>query len=191
MIAADSTVLLVLAAGQSRRFGDADKLAAPYRGRPLALSVVSALANVAFLARVAVVSDTAVDFAAHGYSVVTNPAPDAGLSGSLRLGVAAAKAARAAAVVVVLADMPHITARHISRLFAAANEGHAVVAFSHRDYLGPPAFFAAGCFGALISTAGDSGARALLRGGRHLVASQADLVDVDTPEDLDRLRMLP
>src|SRR3546814_8328797 len=43
MIKAENTVLLLLAAGRSQRFGDADKLEQDYLGHPLAFHVVTAL----------------------------------------------------------------------------------------------------------------------------------------------------
>ncbi|WP_156456134.1 NTP transferase domain-containing protein, partial [Sphingomonas sp. CCH9-E2] len=42
MIRAERAVLVLLAAGRSRRFGAADKLTIPYLGRPLGLHVVVA-----------------------------------------------------------------------------------------------------------------------------------------------------
>src|SRR3546814_13583088 len=89
MIKAENTVLLLLAAGRSQRFGDADKLEQDYLGHPLAFHVVTALEGVPFRKRVAIVSGTRLDFAARGYEMIENKAPINGLSGSNTLGVAA------------------------------------------------------------------------------------------------------
>ena len=51
MIAVEECVLILLAAGRSRRFGDADKLQEPFLGKPLAYHVVTALEDVPFRAR--------------------------------------------------------------------------------------------------------------------------------------------
>ena len=187
MIAAERTLLILLAAGRSVRFGDVDKLEQPFLGRPLAMHVVTALEGVPFMSRVAVVSGTAIDFAASGYAVIDNPAPQDGMSGSVKLGVAAARDCGAAAVLVALADMPRVTAAHIFRLLDAADSADAVVASSDGTRPCPPAVFAAGRFEALMQAQGDEGGRALIRTGHHVVTSPAELVDVDTPEDLARL----
>jgi molybdenum cofactor cytidylyltransferase len=42
----------------------------------------------------------------------------------------------------------------------------------------------------LLDITGDQGARDLIRAGRHVVTSPAELIDVDTPEELDELRRL-
>ena len=188
MIAAERTLLVLLAAGRSVRFGAEDKLAAEYRGRPLALHAVAALEEIDFLGRVAIVSTTRVDFARAGYAIVANPAPEVGMSGSLRLGVAAARECGAAAMLVALADMPHISARHIRRLLATADRADDAIASTDGTRLMPPALFAAGHFADLARLSGDTGARALLSTARAVAADPAELIDIDTPADLEALR---
>lgn len=187
MIAPDRVVLALLAAGQSTRFGAADKLAAELGGMPLALHAVRALAGIGFAARVAITSGTAVDFATHGYRVVTNPSPEAGLSGSVRLAAEAAREAGAAALLIVLADMPCITPALIAGLLGAAEGPADVIAASNGTRASPPALFGAGRFAELASTTGDKGGRALIAAGRHIVTSTTELADVDTHDDLARL----
>ena len=187
MIAADRTLLILLAAGQSRRFGAADKLAQPYRGRPLALHVVDALKSVPFMDRVAIVSGTDLDFGALGYRVIANPRPENGMSGSIKLGVEAAQSLGAAAVLIALADMPRITPMHIFRLLDQAGRADSVVASSDGDVTGPPALFAAGRFAELMQIEGDHGGRALIGEAKSVIAPKSELIDIDTPEDLARL----
>lgn len=190
MIQAEDVALVLLAAGRSERFGDVDKLAEPYLGRPLAMHVVTALEAVPFHARIAVVSDTAVDFARCGYRVIANDQPEAGLGRSLALCVAAAQAMRAPAVLIALADMPRVTATHIYRLLDAGDGEAALVASSNGQHPTPPALVGASHFAALTALPDDVGVRALIARGRHVVASPNELLDVDTPEQLARLRAL-
>ena len=187
MIAAERTALILLAAGRSRRFGDADKLTVPYLGRPLGLHVVVALEAVPFAARIAVVADTALDLATCGYQVVTNDDPSAGLGRSLQLGMAAAVQRDPDAVVIALADMPRVTAAQIYRLLDAAHGDDAIVASSDGVIPRPPALFGRAHFAALLSARGDMGARDLVRRGHHVVAPPSELIDIDTPEDLEKL----
>lgn len=190
MIAAEKCLLVLLAAGRSERFGAEDKLDADFLGRPLASHVATALEAVPFMARVAITSDTALDFAAMGYRVVRNPAPETGLSGSVRLGAHAARQAGAAALVIALADMPRVTATQILRLLDAAQGANDVIASSDGVRPSPPALFGAGRFAELGALSGEDGARALIRSGRHIVTNPAELIDIDTPEDLAALRAL-
>lgn len=188
MIAVEQTALILLAAGRSERFGAADKLAEPLLGLPLAFHSVTALAALPFASRIAVVSGTTLDFAAHGFRVVENPVPALGQAGSLRLGVAAAREAGAAAVLVVLADMPRVTAAQVWRLFDASGGPETVVASSDGIRPCPPALFGAAHFATLEALQGDTGARALLRTGVQVACDPFELVDVDTRAQLEAVR---
>ena len=190
MIAAERTVLVLLAAGRSLRFGAADKLTQDLGGKPLALHVVTALENIPFLGRVVVKSGTELDFARHGYREVRNDRPKAGMSGSVRLGVEAARDLGADAVLIALTDMPRITAAHVLRLLGAADGTDAVVASSDGVKPCPPALFGVGRFDELLALEGDHGARDLIAAGRHVIASAYELLDINRPEDLERLRAL-
>jgi molybdenum cofactor cytidylyltransferase len=64
------------------------------------------------------------------------------------------------------------------------------VASSDGLHVGPPALFGRGCFGELVALSGDAGARALLTQASLVEASSSELLDVDTAEDLARLRGL-
>ena len=111
-------VLVLLAAGEARRFGG-DKLMADLAGRPVAAHAVAALAPIGFRERIAVVSRTGFDIAEAGYRVVRNERPEDGLSRSLRLGIAVA--GECTAVLVALADMPLVGTALIARLLEAAD----------------------------------------------------------------------
>jgi molybdenum cofactor cytidylyltransferase len=190
MLQPEQVALVLLAAGRSRRFNDGDKLAEPFLDKPLALHVVTALENIPFLTRIAVVSDTCLDFASHGYWVRQNPDPSLGQARSLCHGVSAAKEAGAEAVLVALADMPRVTAAHIYRLFDAADGADTIVASSDGVQPRPPALFGRNLFDDLLELEGDEGGRQLIKRGHHVVTSPAELVDVDTQEDLAALRKL-
>ena len=188
MIPAEDTVLILLAAGQSSRFTGGNKLEADFLGKPVGLHVVTALEDIPFKARFVVRDACSLDF--DGYQVIDNHDPDQGMSRSVRMGVEAAKQAGAEAVLIALADMPRVTATHIYRLLDAADSSDAVVASSDGTQPRPPAVFGSGQFDFLLSLEGDEGARELVRGGKHVVTAPAELIDIDTPEDLERLRAL-
>jgi molybdenum cofactor cytidylyltransferase len=193
MIAAEDTVLVLLAAGKSVRFGSGEsKLDQPLGDHPLGLHAVIALGAIPFRAHVAVVSRCRIDYAALGYAMIENDDPVGDMASSLRLGVGWAQEHGAAAVLVALADMPQVTAAHVRRLLDAADGSDAVVASASPDVPPrPPAVFGRGLFAHLLSLSGDHGARDLIRAGRHVQTLRADLIDIDTQEELEALRSRP
>lgn len=190
MITVEQTVLVLLAAGRSERFGDVEsKLGQLFLTRPLGLHVAVALEDMPFRERVAVVAaDCPLDYAAHGFRLVTNHDPARDLGSSVRLGVECAMRQDAAAILIALADMPRVTAAHVYRLLDATDSPDAVVASSDGVQPRPPAVFGRNRFEELLNVEGDEGARAMIQAGRHVVTNAAELIDVDTPEDLERLR---
>ncbi len=190
MIDAEDCVLILLAAGQSERFGEANKLEAEFLGRPVGFHVVTALENIPFRERLVVRDGCSLDFTDRGYTEIHNERPELGMSESVKLGVARAREMDAAAVLIVLADMPRVTAAHIYRLFDAADSSDAVVASSDGHEPKPPVLFGRDRFDFLLSLTGDKGARELVQAGRHVVTSPAELIDIDTPDDLEKLRQL-
>ncbi|WP_448658828.1 NTP transferase domain-containing protein [Sphingomonas sp. CJ99] len=177
----ERSALILLAAGLSRRFGTADKLAADLHGKPLAMHAADRLGTLPFARRIVVVSGTALPFP--GWTRIDNPDPAAGQGRSLALGIAAAAAGGADAAVVALADMPFIAADHVQALFAALDHRGAVGTQGPGGAM-PPALFTDQHFGALTALTGDRGARGLLT-DMPLVAADFDtLIDVDTPERL-------
>lgn len=189
MIAADRVGAILLAAGESRRFGEADKLLADLDGRPLARHVAERLAGLGLGALIAICSndDVAELLADAGFMIVRNDMPSKGLSRSLALGVTAAATLDIDAALLCLADMPDATASHLRALLTAFDAERApIVASELRGEPMPPALFGKAHFPALRAQTGDRGARDLLHLAMRVPATPATLADVDTPEDLLR-----
>jgi molybdenum cofactor cytidylyltransferase len=187
---------LLLAAGTSSRMG-ANKLLFEIEGQSLlrsaALRAVSAglsplyvvLGHEAGLAR-RELDDISCE-------IVLNRDYEQGITSSLTTGVAAL-AADVPAVVVMLADMPHVGAPMIASLVARYRSTPAPLVIS--DYEGvnaPPVLYDRSLFTELRSLTGDAGC------GRQVVArhrSEAEvlrwpapaLADIDLPEDYARMR---
>ncbi|MCR6658849.1 MAG: nucleotidyltransferase family protein [Asticcacaulis sp.] len=175
---------VVLAAGASRRFGEEDKLRAEFDGKPLLRHVLDGLAGLG-LDEVLVVTRAPLSGVHH----IINPHPEAGMGHSLALGVAALKPCDAA--FIVLADMPLIVPDLYCDM-AAALPGHDIVVPVHDGQNGHPVLFSSTCFDELRCLSGDHGARDLLQSGRyrlrHIETGGFILADIDTPEDLNRLK---
>jgi molybdenum cofactor cytidylyltransferase len=189
---------LILAAGCSSRMQGQNKLLALLAGKPLVRHVVEAA--LASRARPVVVvtgyQNERVRAALAGCSVtiVDNPSYATGLSTSLRAGLAALPGA-SQGVVVVLADMPHITSAHIDRLILAFEPTHrkTIVVPVRDGKRGNPVLFGAEYFTEMQRIDGDTGARALICDHATCVVEvefdeDAILIDVDTPEQLTWLR---
>jgi molybdenum cofactor cytidylyltransferase len=187
---------LVLAAGSSRRMAGSNKLLQPVAGVPM----VRRAANAALASRsTAVVVVTGFDADAVRESLAgldlefaNNPEHASGMASSLRAGLGALPA-DTDAVVVVLGDMPMVTAAHIDSLIAAFDpaRGNIVVPVKG-DRRGNPILWPRALFAEMQQVQGDVGARELLKihaGRVDSVACGDDAIfaDVDTPDALRAL----
>lgn len=185
----ETTAIIVLAAGLSTRFGAGNKLLADFRGRPLADHIAGIIEPVPFAAKFAVcpadVPALGKLFERRGFVILANPDNAAGQATSLRLGVDAANRAGAEAVLICLADMPFVTRDHLQALVTRMGSGTAnhVASIADQATPMPPAIFGRDHFPALLQSAGDRGARDLLRSAERLVVPARLLADCDTPED--------
>lgn len=185
---ATDVALILLAAGKSRRFGGS-KLDALLDDLPLGLHAARTLADIPFARRVAVTGRCAIDYAAEGFTVIPNRDPIGDMASSLRLGIGAV--GEVAAALIVLADMPRVTAAHVRELLVAGGQDDAIIASSSGAAPCPPALFGRTHFPALLSQTGDRGARELIRGARVIIAPSGVLLDIDTPDDLARAHRQP
>jgi molybdenum cofactor cytidylyltransferase len=95
------------------------------------------------------------------------------------------------AAVLLTCDQPFLEASIVRQLIAAQEEtGKAIVASSYANTLGVPALFDRSCFDALLALPDATGAKAFILSRRDEVASipfERGEIDIDMPEDLDRL----
>jgi molybdenum cofactor cytidylyltransferase len=189
---------IVLAAGQSTRMGAANKLTADVGGKPMVRHVVeAALASAAEPVLVVTghqADDVRAALAGLEVSFVHNPDYAKGLSSSLKAGIRA-MADVADGVLVLLGDMPQVTAAHLDRLIAAfAAEGGAVsIVPMHEGRRGNPVLWPAAYFAEMLQLEGDAGAKQLLATHADHVrevdlGTEAIFADVDTPDTLAALR---
>ncbi len=115
--------------------------------------------------------------------VVVNSGWAEGMGSSVRSGVELVKGMpEVEGAVVMTCDMPEVSAVHLRALV-----GNTVVGSGYAGRVGVPAYFPRAMFPELMSFRGDAGARELLRGARS-IALEGDEADVDTVEDLARVR---
>ena len=195
--AASPIAAIVLAAGRSSRMAPHNKLLVPDRdGKPMIARVVDNALSSAARPVIVVTGHRAeaIKQALGGRPVRFVDAPDyaAGLSASLRAGIAAVPA-DAKAALVCLGDMPLVTGRMIDRVIEAhdVDEGRTIVAPTGNGKLGNPVLWDRRFFPEIAALSGDAGARQLL--DRHAEAmatvelGEAVLRDFDTVESLETL----
>lgn len=181
---------VLLAAGNSTRFGDDDKLMADHRGKPLIVHALEAVASLPFKYHIAVVRSRELAPVIHrklerrGYTLIVNDNPEDGLSGSIVRAANHVAELRCTGMLMCLADMPNVPQSHLMRLCLAAEDIRSVVASTDGFTPSPPAFFGQRHFHQLQALKGDQGARALISQGLLIETSGLLLHDVDTPEDL-------
>ncbi len=186
---------IVLAAGGSSRLGQPKQLV-EFRGRPLVWHAVR-VGLEAGLSPLVVVSGAAGDqirraLEDQSVMLIDNPDWEAGQSSSVRLGLSQVEA-RCEAAIFLLADMPLMDAELVRQ-----------VVRTHRATLAPlvaprvegrranPVLFDRVTFPDLHQLTGDHGGRALFDSYEPTWVewSESAMLDLDTPEDLRRLRDL-
>lgn len=189
-------VLILLAAGAGRRFGGREhKLAQTLGdGTVLGRSLTQALASglpivVITTARLAALAgETVASRDIVLLPEVGSEGADLGMGRSIAAGVAARP--HAPGWLVMPADMPLVQPASL-RAVADALTHHPVAYAQHRGRRGHPVGFGAELFSELVRLQGDEGARRLVARYPAQAVELADagvLMDVDTPEDLARVR---
>jgi molybdenum cofactor cytidylyltransferase len=194
------TAGIILAAGESRRFGSPKQLV-DFRGRPLLEWVIDAAVHSNL--------DTIILILGHAHdqilerlderlleadiSTLINHEYPSGQSSSLKIGLSMVRGDHQAAMFLP-GDQPLITPQLINQLIDTFWKSPRTIAVPVYDgKRGTPAIFGRRHFDALMQTEGDRGGRGLIEAhtGDVLEVETGDphlLADIDTPEDLTRLQ---
>ena len=179
------TAAVILAAGASTRYGSPKQAARI--GELTMLESVVAVADAAGLRPVIAVVPSGVAVP-HHVLIAENDDPGAGMSQSLRLGLAAVPP-DAGAAVILLGDQPTLDPSIIGRLLS--DDGVRPVVAAHAEgRIGPPVLIRREAFWLADEATGDDGLRNVLAGHPELVTTVpviAHAPDVDTPADMERL----
>lgn len=121
-----------------------------------------------------------------------NPDFERGITSSIAAGIVAVPAAAPAAV-VLLADMPFVTAKMIAALVARYRAtGARLVISDYQGVTAPPMLYDRSLFAELSALAGGNCGQRVVKRHRHeaeaLTWPASALADLDVPEDYERLR---
>ena len=184
---------LLTAAGSGSRFGE-DKLRLPVGGEPMGIHALNVLHQAPFDLRVLVTSEDKgylMEAAwERGFAVVINPAPERGISSSVRLGTAHILETGAYdGILYAVADQPNLSADTVKRLAEAfANDSQYIWAPVADGRRGNPVIFPASLFAELLEVEGDRGGRQVIAVHPELLrtidVSSTELKDIDTKEDM-------
>ena len=184
---------LVTAAGSGSRFG-MDKLMLPVSGQPMGVHALNTLHLDNFALRVLITSkdkgylmDAAKE---RGFEVVINPAPERGMSSSVRLGTDhILTTGEYDGILYAVADQPNLSASTVEKLIDAFEREPACIwAPEAEGKRGNPVIFPASLFPELVQISGDKGGRRVIAAHRDLLRTvqvpARELKDIDRKEDM-------
>jgi len=186
---------IILAAGESKRFGSEDKLLAKVDGVSILERVVEVIADggVDKIIVVTGANHEAIESLLCRYEVelVRNEKWAEGMGRSLSFGTSVVDASAYAGLLVCLGDLPYIEASNIRKLIDIfiEHECQSVVLPIHNHVRGHPVIFPSYYQGELIRLRGDSGAKSVLLSAAEKVVevrmgSDQNLRDIDCQDDL-------
>ena len=176
---------VVMAAGSSLRFSG-NKLLANWEGRPLAAWALDAVPPGLETAVVSQYPEVLAMAEARGFTPVENLCPQAGVSRTIRLGLAALPPC--AGVLFLVADQPRLRRETVEALIARWREDPSrIVCPAAGGRRGNPCLFPAALLPELAALEGDVGGSRVIRRHPELVTlvetDPAELEDLDRPWD--------
>ncbi|WP_417826077.1 nucleotidyltransferase family protein [Thalassospira povalilytica] len=187
---------LILAAGESTRFGGRKQLA-DIHGVPMIRHTIDALASLPGLDRFVVLgafADEIRPVIGTDCHIVDNPDWASGMGSSIAAGIGAiAKNGDYHAVLIALCDQVRLGRGDYQKLIGSFDGEH-IIATRYSGGFGVPALFPASLFSELTILSGPSGARAILNGAVHDVIGlelEAARFDIDTRDDLNAVLSMP
>ena len=184
-----SPVGILLAAGQSRRFG-CNKLLYPVNNIPMLMLSAQTLVSV-LPESIVIINQDLVPYRAQleqlGLQVVINEQADHGMGGSIACGVRASQ--DATGWLIALGDMPYIKAETITQLSNRIRDGAEMVAPTYARQRGHPVGFNRVFKHELLTLHDDVGARYVIARHQNLLeliptTDRGVILDVDLVSDI-------
>jgi molybdenum cofactor cytidylyltransferase len=193
-----TTAVLLLAAGASSRMGQ-PKMFLTWQGKTFLEHTVSAAASISTPVFVVTGEHThaiATALQHHEVQLIPNEQWQEGMGTSVAAGVAGIVQAGFIpdTLIIAVCDQPFITAELLQQMIAEKERsGKGIVGCSYDNTIGTPVIFDKKYFAALQQLNGQQGAKRLLQqspGDVATVPFPLGSIDIDTPEDYERLKKL-
>ena len=188
-----NTAAIVLAAGGSSRLGRAKQLVEVDGISLLRHAVDAATASQADVTFVFLGSDAERvrhELIGMDISIVLNSGWREGIASSIRAGVNVLPET-AEGVLLMLCDQPRVSTGLLDAiLIRHRTDPAAIVASRYAGTIGVPAFFPRFYFPELLSLSGDRGAKKIIEAHRAVTVTvpfPGGTIDIDTPDDLERI----
>jgi len=193
MTAPKDVAAIILAAGQSKRFGDQNKMLFEIKGQAVIRHTVEQVSRAGLTNIVLVSGEDAADVQASCKGIdmrhIENPTPWAGMGSSLAAG-ANAMNENIEAFFVILGDMPYLKSETIIHMAEAFHpeSGNDIAVPVCDGRRGHPVLFARKYLTQLRALTGDQGAKAILAAHPERIQAitvndPGTLIDIDKPED--------
>jgi len=188
----NNTGVIILAAGNSSRFGSAKQLL-HFNGKTLLQHAVDEATEAGAEPVVVVTGANAKEVAGSinidKVEVVFNEHWEEGMASGIVAGVNAAITYNnnIEKIIIAVCDQPFISSSLFHQLYQTQNEGvQHIVASAYADTIGTPVLFTQKYFDALLSLKGDEGAKKVLLANKDDVATidfPQGVIDIDTEKD--------
>ncbi len=184
------TAIIVLAAGEARRMGQAKQMM-KYRGKTMLQWVIENVIELevpVFVVLGANADQISPSMAGYPVEVVVNSNWIRGMGTSIGKGVEQASVLikDLQGVTITLADQPAISSHHLMALKTSGAKFNRPVVTRYQGVLGVPAYFPRHYFNKLTRLEGDQGARTLIKDNAEEIQElpfDSAAIDIDTRED--------
>jgi molybdenum cofactor cytidylyltransferase len=192
----NAAAAVVLAAGSSTRMGENNKLLLPLGEETVVRRAVRTAVDAALDPIIVVLGHepdrVRAALAGLPCRTVVNPDHLSGKGTSLQFGIAeVASSTTAGAALVMLADMPFVTAAMLARVAAREGTAAPMVVSRYGEVNAPPILYDRSLFAELLALPGQACGKEMVR--RHRAEAVAlswpehALADIDRPEDYERI----
>ena len=191
---------VILAAGESKRFGSPKQLA-DFNGEPLLVSVINKVLAckvepyVALGANFELISSHQ-DMQLFNHLIIPVKKWALGLSESIKESIAFLDDKQSSGIVFLLGDQPLIDTDYLMAFFSRVEQSPSTLICTRYESelgesIGIPAYFPKTYFKELVELEGDHGAKMVLKNNIPLILNcSGRLLDIDEPEDLAHARLL-
>lgn len=186
--------IVLLAAGMSSRLGHPKQLV-EYKGKTLLRNAVdealNSMADKVFVVLGSKADEMVEQLEDLNVVLVKNDNFEKGMGSSLKAGMKAIQDLKPEtnAVVFMPCDQPYLTTEVLNELIVLHEKGNKIVASEYKSVLGIPVLFDKQYFDAIMEIEDKAGAKSIIEDyDVECVVFEAGAIDIDTPEDLNKLK---